>query len=228
MRIMAVGLALGLAQVASADVTAARYSEPTDRYTHGVLGDAIEYASLVMTVDGRDVTLRLPDSHVFEDTEPRLVDIDLDGTHEVLVVETKITEGARIVIYSGAGEIVAATPYIGQTNRWYAPVGVADLDGDGRMEMAFIDRPHLAKTLRIWRYDAGDFSEIATLEGLTNHRIGETDIAGGIRDCGGGPEMILASGDWSRMMAVGLDGDLVATDIGPHQNRASFAAAMGC
>ena len=213
---------------ATADVTAARYAEPTDRYTHGVLGDAIEFGALVMIVDGEEVLLRLPETHVFEDVAPRLIDIDQDGVHEVMVIETKMTEGARLSIYDGAGELVAATPHIGRTNRWLAPVGAADLDGDGHVEVAFVDRPHLAKTLRVWRYVDGDFTEVATLGGVTNHRIGEVDIAGGIRDCGNGPEMIVASANWARLVAVQLSGDLVATDIGSHRGRDSFAVAMGC
>lgn len=217
-----------LAGAASADVTAARYAEPTTRYCHAILGDAIEYGALVMTVGGAEVLLRLPQTHVFEDVAPRLIDIDLDGAHEVMVVETKITEGARISIYDGAGELVAATPHIGRTNRWFAPVGAADLDGDGLVEVAFIDRPHLAKTLRVWRYDNGDFAEIASLAGLTNHKIGEPDIAGGIRDCEGVPEMIVASANWDRLVAVRLEDGLVTQDIGPHRGRDSFAVAMDC
>jgi hypothetical protein len=217
-----------LGGAAAADVTAARYTEPTTRYTHGILGDAVEFGALVMTVDGTEVTLRLPETHVFEDVAPRLIDINLDGVHEVMVVETKLTEGARISIYDGTGALVAATPHIGQSNRWYAPVGAADLDGDGLVEVAFIDRPHLAKTLRVWRYDGGDFTEVAAIAGVTNHRIGETDIAGGIRDCGAGPEMIVATADWTRLLAVQFDGDLTTRDIGPHRGRDSFATAMGC
>jgi hypothetical protein len=213
---------------ATADVTAVWFSEPTERYTHGILGDAIEFGALTMLVDGREVLLRLPETHVFEDDAPRLVDIDLDGVREVMVVETKMTEGARISIYNGAGDLVAATPHIGRSNRWFAPVGADDLDGDGRVEVAFIDRPHLAKTLRVWRYDDGDFAEVAALDGVTNHRIGEVDIAGGIRDCGDGPEMIVATANWARLMAVTFDGTLAARDIGPHRGRDSFATALGC
>jgi hypothetical protein len=47
--------------------------------------------------------------------------------------------------------LLAATPHIGSANRWLAPIGAADLDGDGRVEIAYVDRPHLARTLRIWR-----------------------------------------------------------------------------
>ena len=65
--------------------------------------------------------------------------------------------------------------------------------------------------------------------GLSNHRIGERDIAGGIRTCANVPEMIVATADWSRLMAVTLqDNRLRARDIGAHEGRKSFAAALGC
>jgi len=40
--------------------------------------------------------------------------------------------------------------------------------------------------------------------------------------------MIVATADWTRLLAVRMDGDLVRADIGPHTGRASFAAAMTC
>ena len=78
-----------------------------------------------------------------------MADIDGDGMAEVVVVETDISKGARLSEYSKDG-VVATTPYIGQTHRWLAPIGFADFDGDGRIEIAYIDRPHLAKLLRLW------------------------------------------------------------------------------
>jgi len=211
-------------------LTKAEYSVPTTRYPHGVLGDEIEHGALILTYSGSraPVTIRLPDSRVFEDTAPRVVDIDNDGQSEVVVVESHQTQGARLAIYNDAG-LVAATPYIGQRYRWLAPVAVADLDGDGLVELAYIDRPHLAKILRVWRFSNGALSEVATLSGLTNHRIGEGDIAGGLRSCGARSEMIVATGNWQRVMAVTFDGStLDAYDIGPHQGRSSFAAALVC
>ncbi len=210
-------------------ISAARYTEPTTRYAHGVLGDAIEHGALELTLhDGSRRVIRLPQERVFEDTEPRLADVDGDGRPEVIVVEAHLDQGARLSVYTAQG-LLAATPYIGTANRWLAPVAAADLDGDGAVELAYIDRPHLARTLRIWRFTGGALREIAALDGLTNHRIGERDIAGGLRDCGSGPEMIVARADWQRLMAVTFDADsLRARDIGPHEGRQSFAAALAC
>jgi hypothetical protein len=97
------------------------------------------------------------------------------------------------------------------------------------MEIAFVDRPHLARTLRVFRYRDGTLEEVAAVARVTNHRIGEIDIAGGIRTCAGGLEMIVASDDWARLLAVTLRGSTLETrDIGAHRGRKSFARAMAC
>ncbi len=235
-------LAIWAAPVTAETIFSAEYAAPTERYSHGILGDAIEWGELRITTDGvntrtlandavqRRVTyqITLPLDHVFEDTQPRLVDVDNDGFPEVIVVETHVSQGAQLAIYDETGKL-AETPYIGQRFRWLAPIGAADLDGDGAIEIAYIDRPHLAKVLRVWRYDDGALTEVAAGSGLTNHRIGETDIAGGIRDCGQGPEMITANADWTRLVATRLVADeLQGRDIGPHRDRGSFAAALAC
>ncbi len=193
-------------------VTEARFTEPTTRYPHGVLGDSIEYGALELTVKSADaerrrrtLMIRLPEDRVFEDLSPRLVDINSDSTPEVVVVESHDQLGAQLAIYNARGEKIAATPHIGTRFRWLAPIGAADLDGDGYVEIAYIDRPHLAKTLRIWRFKGDGLTEIASLSELTNHRIGEDFITGGVRDCGNGPELIVASADWQEIVSVHYD-----------------------
>jgi hypothetical protein len=209
-------------------IASADYAAPTDRYAHGILGDAIEWGALEITTDTGTRRFVLSEDRVFEDVAPRLVDIDGDGSPEVIVVETLASAGAQLAVYDKTGKI-AATPHIGRTNRWLAPVGVADLDGDGAIEIAYIDRPHLAKILRVWRYTDAALMPVADLLGLTNHRIGERDIGGGIRDCGAGPEMITANADWTDVMATRLiDGQLTTRSIGAHIDRGSFATALAC
>lgn len=229
-RFVAAAVALALsASLAKAEIASAEYSEPTTRYAHGVLGDDVEYGSLVMTLgDGSKATIQLPVDRVFEDLEPRLVDVDLDGDFEVVAIESSAYEGARLSIYDENG-LVAATPHIGRSNRWLAPIGAADLDGDGHIELAYIDRPHLAKTLRVWRFKDGKLRQVAEQPGLTNHRIGWAFIAGGIRDCGGGPEMITASGNWFENIATTFrNGELQSRVIGRYNGYESLNAAVTC
>lgn len=224
-------------------ISAARFVDPTGRYTHGVLGDAIEYGGLELRIEtsrsaslsqdaaARQSTIRitLPLSRVFEDIAPRLVDMDGDGTMEVIVVETDIATGAQLAIYDARGRKITATPHIGQTNSWLAPVGAMDLDGDGYVEIAYIDRPHLARTLRIWRYRAGTLTQIASRDGLTNHKIGWDHIPGGIRSCHDAPEIITADVNWTRIIATSLDGArLISRDFGPYDGPDSLNAALAC
>ena len=145
-----------------------------------------------------------------------------------MVIETDMAAGAALAMYGVSGKI-AETPHIGQSNRWLAPLGAADLDGDGHVEIAYIDRPHLAKTLRVWRFHDGKLVPVADLPGLTNHRIGQDFISGGIRTCGPTPEIITANADWSRIMATKLTSRGLGTrDIGPFTGPGSLETALIC
>ena len=213
----------------------AEYDAGTEDYAHGVLGDAIEWRRLVLTHgDGsnRQWDMMLPTSRVFEDVAPRIADLDGDGTPEVIVVETARDRGASLAIYATAGADgltrIASTGYIGRTNRWLAPIGAADFDGDGTMDIAYIDRPHLARTLRVWRFEDDTLTEIASLDGLTNHRIGEPFITGGVRDCGAGPEMVTADTAWAQVMITRIaDGQAVSRAVAPFSQDA-VADALAC
>ncbi|MDR7124823.1 VCBS repeat-containing protein [Pseudotabrizicola sp. 4114] len=210
-------LLVGLSGPAMAqEIVAAELVAPTGRYAHAVLGDALEWGGLELTLsDGQRLRFTLPDSHVFEDITARLGDFDGDGLPEVMVVETSVTQGAALAIYDAGGRR-AATPYIGQPNRWLAPSGWGDFDGDGRIEIAYVDRPHLARELVFVRLVGKALTEIARAPGFTNHRIGESRIAGGTRRCEGLDTLIVASADWSRALAVTLGpGGVLASDLGP-------------
>jgi hypothetical protein len=212
---------------AQAEVTSAELTQPTGRYDHAILGDALEWGGMRLTGPNGAVEVTLPQSRVFEDVTARVADLDGDGAAEVLVVETDIARGASLAVYDVTGQ-VTATPFIGRTHRWLAPLGVGDLDGDGLPEIAYVDRPHLARELVIVQYRQQKLVEIARISGLTNHRIGDETIAGGIRNCGQGGEAILANADWSQVMAVRLSGrDLQPRALGPY-SAAAVAKALAC
>jgi hypothetical protein len=169
--------------------------------------------------------------HVFEDTGPRLWDVTGDGSPEVVVVQSHLQNGARLTVFGlEDGKLwQASTAHIGTRFRWLSPAGAADFDGDGRIEIAFVDRPHLARRLLFWRLEAGALHPVDQLEGVTNHRFGETSILGGVRDCAGRPELVLANADWSGLVAVGFDGaSIEARPIGTDTSHEGFAVAMAC
>lgn len=228
-------------------ITSAEYNEPTTRYAHGVLGDAVEWGNMIVTVrretsqpgavfqtwTTQSYHLRLPEVLVYEDTAPRLADLDGDGRPEIIVVESHRDKGARLAVYGlkddGVPALLAWTSFIGQRNRWMAPVGVADFDGDGTIDIAVVDRPHLARRLFVMRYGIGKMKSFAILEPVTNHRIGDDYISGGVRNCGAGPEMILLDAGWTQILTVRWgDGGFQARVLAPYEGRESVAQALAC
>lgn len=222
-------IALLAATPLKAEIVKAEFGGVTGHYGHGILGDTDEYSTLTLRFDnGKSRKFTLPHSRIFEDLAPRLADVDGDGDMEVIVVETSLTLGAQMAIYDENGKR-AATPFLGRPQRWLAPIGAADLDGDGKIEIAFIEKPHLRKILRVWRLEGKKLVLVDSLGGLTNHQIGQDFISGGIRDCNGTPEIITADANWQRVMASTLkDGKLSARDIGAFTGLASLKSALVC
>lgn len=209
-------------------VTGARFAAATTRYGHGVLGDAVEWGALVIETGSGSRRITLARTHVFEDIAPRLWDVTGDGAPEVVVVQTDMRRGAALAVYGPAGKL-AATPPIGTPFRWLAPVGAADMDGDGLVEIALVDRPHLRRVLQVWEFREGVLHLEAEAQGLTNHRIGENAIAGGMRDCGTGPEAVTVDAGWTRVMATRLvDGRAVSRSLGPWRGPDDMRRALAC
>ncbi len=228
---LAAGLWLAGAAAFAETIVDARFEEETTRYAHGILGDAVEFGALVIVVEDWShrtaYRIRLPDDHVFEDLAPRLWDITGDGALEVVVIETDVARGGSLAVYDQTGKI-AETPHIGRPNRWLAPVGAADFDGDGRIEVAFVDRPHLAKVLRVFEWNGSALVLEAELPGVTNHRIGEDFISGGVRSCGDGPEMVLADAGWDRIAIVRMGAEGLQARDGGKFSKARLQAALAC
>lgn len=61
--------------------------EPTTRYNHAVLGDAIEAGGFLVERGRKRLVFTLPPDAVFEDRRVRLADLDGDGIPEAIVVK---------------------------------------------------------------------------------------------------------------------------------------------
>jgi hypothetical protein len=218
----------------AAGIAKAWYDKDSDIYGHRIMGSIAEHLRLnAELTDGTVVTLDLAaggnPTHVFEDMAPRLADMDGDGTNELVVVETDVAAGAALAIYGlgdGGLKKLAETPHIGSSFRWLAPAGVGDFNGDGRMDVAYVDRPHLAKLLRVWSFDGDNLTEIARASGLTNHRIGDEVIAGGVRTCGGQDQMVLLTGNWKRIVVARFDGGELKLDVQRSYTPAALSSVL--
>jgi hypothetical protein len=166
----------GLVTTGSRNIAQSWLTRPTERYAHGILGDAIEAGGLVVRMaDGKTHEMVLPDDYVFEDRLARLADLDGDGADEIVVVLTSVMKGAALAVYGVVGgKLVqlAKTPHIGRSNRWLNPAEFADLDGDGTVEITAVWTPHLGHVLQAWRYRKGKLTKAAEIAGYSNHAIG--------------------------------------------------------
>ena len=149
---------------------------PTKRYDHSVLGDGIEASGFrVQTGRGQYRDLELPPEHVFEDRMVRFLDLDQDGTPELVSIKSGFDGGARISAYTIDNDKVilkAESDPVGQSYRWLNIVSAADFDGDGQVEIAAVITPHLGAVLRLFRLAKNRLVPVAEVQGFSNHGIG--------------------------------------------------------
>jgi len=142
----------------------------------GVLGDAVEAGGLrVRLRGGAELDTRLPADSVFEDLRPRVADLDGDGRDEILVVRSYLEAGAVLAVYGVRdGKLVqlAQTDPIGRAYRWLNPAGVGDFDGDGGLEIAYVQTPHIGGILYIMSFRDGRLRRKGRRPGFSNHAMG--------------------------------------------------------
>ena len=189
----------------------AYYTDPTDRYDHGILGDGIEAASLTIEQDGQTIRVSLPEDQVFEDLTPRIVDADGDGKPEILTILSSVDQGAAIALYSPQGRQLTVSPFIGKAHRWLNPVGVADFTGDGHPEIAAVETPHIGGVLVLYRWDgrSGTLEERQRVPGFSTHAIGSRDQGLSIIvdwDGDGVDDILLPSQDRKDLIGVSFAG----------------------
>jgi hypothetical protein len=170
--------------VGANNISEAWFSDATQRYAHGILGDSIEASTLsVRTREDALLQFTVPNSTVFEDLEPRIHDLDGDQRDDIITIESDLELGASLAVFTVEENRlirVASTPFIGQANRWLNPVGVGDFDGDDNQDIALIVTPHIGGVLHLYRYAQNELSRYAEFSGVSNHRIGSTELGLGV------------------------------------------------
>lgn len=178
---------------------------PTLRYPHRALGSPVHAASVhaqVKTAAGNWVLVQrvLPLNRVYEDRVPRIMDLDGDGSEEIVLIEADLLRGASLVVlgieHGPRGPQLmerARGPFVGTSFRWLNPVGIADFDGDGRLDLASVVTPHIGGVLQLLHYRPPLLVPFAQALDVSNHRMGalEQDLAVVLQRPGQRPTIVL-------------------------------------
>jgi FG-GAP-like repeat len=171
------------------DIAWAWLGTPTMRYPHKALGETTHAGSLhvlVNTSNGKlqEIVHELPFNRVFEDRIPRLVDLDGDGRDEIILIESDALKGSVTVVYALTSNTPSKSTKLlerarssptGSTFRWLNPVGVADFDNDGRLDIASVITPHVGGLLTLYHYAPPKLEPFAQAMDTSNHRMGDLE-----------------------------------------------------
>ncbi len=202
-------------EVTSSGGVSAWLIDPTTRYGHAVLGDAIEAGGFAVSRGGATLTYTLDAKSVFEDRRVRLADIDGDGLPEAILVKAYLDRGAAIAVYKILPTRIVAlaeSAPIGKRHRWLNILGAGNFSGSGETTIAAIVTPHLSGSLRFYRREGARLVEIARKDGYTSHIIGSRDIdLGRVHDIDGdgAPDILAPASDRRALAGLAFRGGVI-------------------
>jgi len=184
-------------------------SDPTDKYSHGVLGDNLEAKSITIIETQPTIQISsriyLEDNEVIEGISPIWVDINGDRQREIIATVSDLDLGAGIVIFSETGERLAEGQKMGRAYRWRHQIGYLNLGPEGENELVVVRTPHIGGVIEYYRYSNGELNIVAEYPGITSHTIGSRNLdmaALGDFDGDGVNELLLPSPGLTELVAV--------------------------
>jgi len=155
-------------------------TQPTERYGHGVLGDALEAGTITLIETDPEpevvLNIRPPESLVIEGVAPLWVDITGDGRREIVVTVSDAVQGAQIVVFNEDGDLAASGPSIGTGYRWRHQLVAAPFGIDGEIELVDVLTPHIGGVVEFYRLEGEELKIIAQISGYTSHVIGSRNL----------------------------------------------------
>jgi hypothetical protein len=227
------------------DGVAAVLAQPTDRYPHGIAGDAIEAGALAIVepLAGEVTTFPVDDVAVVEGTSPMWIDADGDGIEELLVTLSDASGGARLTLFSASGERLADGPPVGLGNRWRHQIGAGPVGPNGEFEIVAVETPHIGGIAQWYRFEDGELRIVAEATGVTSHVIYSRNMDMALiadADGDGAPELVTPTQDRSQLTGlartaagadeawtVPLDGRLVSNLAAAPLGNGGLAVAAG-
>ncbi len=156
------------------------YAEATDRYRHGVLGDALEAGSLALieTMNGSPqyVAISFPGGLVAEGIAPLWTDLDQDGESEILVTLSDGEGGARLALFDREGVLRSESDPIGKGFRWRHQIASAPVGPGGAWEIISVLTPHIGGIVQYHRWSGDRLELVAQLSGYSSHALGSRNL----------------------------------------------------
>jgi endonuclease YncB( thermonuclease family) len=184
-------------------------TEPTTRYDHGVLGDGAEGSSisLIETAPTPRVARRieLAPPSVVEGIAPIWTDLTGDGGREIIVTLSDPEGGARLAVYSEAGEQLAVGSAIGRGYRWRHQLVVAPFGPTGDLELADVMTPHIGGIVEFFQLAGDRLKLMSQTSGYSSHVLGSRNLdmaVAGDFDGDGRVELLLPDQERSSLGAV--------------------------
>jgi hypothetical protein len=155
-------------------------SDPTDNYDHGVLGDAVEAGAVLLVETAPEFRvaekISVSDGLVIEGIMPIWFDLDGDDRREIIVTASDRAAGARLLVYSESGELIAESDAIGQGYRWRHQIAAASFLDENKNEIISVRTPHIGGLLEYFQLDGDRLELVAEVDGVTSHVIGTRNL----------------------------------------------------
>ncbi|MCP3977043.1 MAG: hypothetical protein GY720_21350 [bacterium] len=180
---------------------------PTERYAHGVMGDAVEASGFIilappdLAVVGRG-TVGAP--AVIEGRRAIWTDLHDDGSREVQLTVSAPDTGARLIVMAEDGTVLNEGEPVGQSNRWRHQIAFGRFTATaGSVEVI---TPHIGGIVSFVEFGR-QLRTVATAQPFTSHQIGsrELDMAVAVDiDDDGFLELLVPTQDRMSLVAVGI------------------------
>lgn len=204
--------------VVSDDGRIAVYANATNqRYVHGIMGDDIEGASLVILEivdDALEIIgqIDLEGDAVYEGLSPLWADVNQDAVQDLITTVSDSRSGSRIraYLFTDNGTVTVEGQAIGQANRWQHQLAWGAFGVNGEMQLVDVLTPHIGGVVRFYEFTGTELSIVSQLRGYTSHVIGSRNLdmaVAGDFDGDGQPEIVLPSQDRSRIAGIANTGN---------------------
>ncbi len=155
-------------------------NKPTARYGHGVLGDALEAAGVVLVETEPNLRvvsqLDFASPLVAEGIMPLWMDLDGDGQRDIIVTLSDEARGARVAVFAEDGTPLGEGRAFSRGFLWRHQLVFATFAGDGVGELAVVRTPHIGGVVEFYRARPGRLEVMAQLDGYTSHVIGSRNL----------------------------------------------------